>query len=182
MSVLPKTTRMRAPFMSVFRSAHADRDAKRQLDLRDEDGDRIVAGRRGGGQSAISELALQRAVGGDVENLLNAVNLAATIDLSEFPDVCQSILNFGIPDIAHRSLEDGGVNDISEELETALKHFEPRLVGETIEVERDRSLDDIELRVRFVVTADMACKPLNIPVQFIAELERESGQVTIGRD
>lgn len=181
MPPLPKTSRMRAPLMSVFRNAHAERDSKRQLDLRDEHGERIVAGRRSKGRSEISEQTLQRAVAGDIETLLNAVHLDATVDLSDFPAVQRSVLNYGMADVAHRSLQDWGVNEVSAELKEALLNFEPRLISDSIAVERDLGIDDAELRVRFVVRADLACEPLNIPVQFIAELERESGQVTIGR-
>jgi type VI secretion system protein ImpF len=35
--------------------------------------------------------------------------------------------------------------------------------------------------VRFVVRADLHCEPLNVPVQFVADLELDSGAITVSR-
>lgn len=181
MAAIPKTSRMRAPFMSAFRSAFAERDATKRIDTRDESGERVVAGRMATGRATISEAELQRTVSGDLEALMNTINFGSTVDLDEHPDVRRSIVNFGIPDIVHRSLEESGVNGIGRELEQALADYEPRLVPGTIRVFRDHSIDAAELKVRFMVRADLDCDPLNLPVQFVADLERDSGKITVGR-
>ena len=93
----------------------------------------------------------------------------------------KSILNFGLPDIAHRSIDETGVDSISEEIRRALIHFEPRLVPQTIRVAKASEFDEAELRVRFVVHADLLCEPLNVPVEFVADLELDSGNVTVSR-
>ena len=46
--------------MYAFRGAHAARDAKVKLDLRDEAGERIIAGRRAAVRTAITEPTLIR--------------------------------------------------------------------------------------------------------------------------
>ena len=181
MAAVPKTSRMRAPFMSAFRNAFAERDATKRVDSRDEAGERMVAGRLATGRATVSEAALQRTVSEDLDGLLNTINLGSTIDLDDHPDVRRSILNFGIPDIVHRSIDEFGVNDIARELEQALIDFEPRLVPGSIRVFRDRNVDAADLKVRFVVRADLDCDPLNLPVQFVADLERDSGKITVGR-
>jgi len=38
--------RLAPPLMFAFRSAHAARDAKKKLDIRDAAGERVIAGRR----------------------------------------------------------------------------------------------------------------------------------------
>ena len=40
----------------------------------------------------------------------------------------KSILNFGFPDIAHRSIDEISVNDVSHEIATVLMNYEPRLL------------------------------------------------------
>ena len=57
--------------------------------------------------------------------------------------------------------------------------YEPRLIKETIAVERDDGLDAAELKVRFLVRADLNCEPLNVPVQFVADLELDTGKMAI---
>ena len=46
-------------------------------------------------------------------------------------------------------------------------------------VERDEALDKAELKIRFVVRADLNCEPLNIPVQFVADVELDTGKIAI---
>ena len=62
-----------------------------------------------------------------------------------------------------------------------IRHYEPRLIKETVSVSRDTSVDITALKIRFVVRADLVCRPLNIPVEFTADLEPESGKITINR-
>ena len=52
---------------------------------------------------------------------------------------------------------------------------------QTIRVAKASEFDEAELRVRFVVHADLLCEPLNVPVEFVADLELDSGNVTVSR-
>jgi len=49
-----------------------------------------------------------------------------------------------------------------------------------LHIERDTSVDITELKVRFIVRADLTCDPIHIPVEFIADVI-ESGQVIVNR-
>ena len=153
----------------------------RRIDERDEGGERVVAGRRATGRSAMSEAALQRTVSEDLETLMNTINLEASLSLEEHEAVRRSILNYGFADVVHRTIDELGVNDIGEEIQTALRVYEPRLVPGSIQVRRDRSVEAHELKIRFVVRADLDCDPLNLPVEFVADLERDTGKITISR-
>ena len=42
-------------------------------------------------------------------------------------------------------------------------------------------VDASELQIRFLVRADLKCDPLNVPVEFVADVEVESGKVKIDR-
>jgi type VI secretion system protein ImpF len=178
---LPKTSRMRASLMTAFRSAHAEHDATQRIDKRDEGGERVLAGRRATGRSTVSEAELQRTVAQDLDALMNTINLESSVDLADFPETRRSILNFGIPDIAHRTLEDYGLTHVCGEIEQALRDYEPRLVPGSIRVYRDHRVQEVELKLRFIVKADLDCDPLNLPVEFVADLERDSGKITVGR-
>jgi type VI secretion system protein ImpF len=48
-------------------------------------------------------------------------------------------------------------------------------------VSRDPGVDKAELKIRFVVSAELACEPLNIPVEFVADVEFDSGKILINR-
>jgi len=167
--------------MFAFRSANEARDAKKKLDLRDEAGERIIAGRRATGRTAITEALLRKDVAHDLEALMNTIALESSEDLREFEQVRKSILNFGLPDIMHRTIDEAGVSDVLGELKTALLLYEPRLAPGTIQVTRDTDLDGSDLKVRFIVRADLCCEPVNIPVEFIADIELDSGKIQVNR-
>ena len=154
---------------------------KKILDLRDEKGERIIAARRVSAKAAISESGLRKEVLRDLEPLLNAVSMESSEDLSAFPQVRKSILNFGCPDIAHRTIDEARLSDIRGELETALMNYEPRLARDSIAVDRDEGFDRVELRIRFTVQADLLCNPVNVPVEFFADVECDTGNIVVSR-
>ena len=89
-------TRLSPPLMHAFRAANAARDAKTKIDLRNEHGERLIAGRRVSGRTPVSETVLRKEVARDLESLMNTVALESTEDLSGFAHVQRSILNAGI--------------------------------------------------------------------------------------
>jgi type VI secretion system protein ImpF len=167
--------------MYVFRAAHEAGDSRKRVDLRDEAGERIIAGRRMASRTAISEPVLRSEVSRDLSMLMNTINMASIEDLSEAPAVRRSILNYGIPDLAHRSIDETGVGDITGEIERALVDYEPRLVPASIRAMRDKTVRAADLQLRFHVRAELKCDPINIPVEFIADMEVETGKVKIDR-
>jgi type VI secretion system protein ImpF len=180
MAPTQRKERLAPPLMFAFRSAHAARDATKKLDLRDEAGERIIAGRRSAARAPISETTLRREVAADLESLMNTIALESAEDLRDHDYVRRSILNFGMPDLSRRSIDETSVDDITKEIETALMAFEPRLARETIQAVRDNNLAIHELKVRFVVHADLCCEPVNVPVEFVADIELD-GQIHIQR-
>jgi type VI secretion system protein ImpF len=171
--------RVRIPLMEAFRAAHADKDARTHLEIREEGGERVIAGRRTSARAAVSTSDLQRSVAQDLERLMNAVNFAAGTDLGAFPHVGRSVLNHGFVDIARMSIEDGAVDEIAGEIETVLRVFEPRLMAGSVSARRDTSVDPADLKLRFVVRAEIAADPLNVPVEFVADLERDTGRIKV---
>jgi type VI secretion system protein ImpF len=176
-----KKDRLSPPLMYAFRGAHAARDAKKKLDLRDEAGDRIIASRRSTARGSITEPLLRREVALDLAALMNTIALESAIDLDAHGHVRKSVLNYGFPDLVHRSIDELATNDIGKELKAVLMHFEPRLMPDSIQVARDNTIDKTELKIRFIVNAELACEPLNVPVEFIADVEFDSGKILINR-
>jgi type VI secretion system protein ImpF len=167
--------------MYAFRSAHAARDATKKVDLRDEAGERVIAGRRSVGRAPITEPMLRKEVAQDLEALMNTVALESSEDLRDFEYVRKSILNFGLPDLVHRTTDETSVDDVKNEIETVLETFEPRLDPDSIHAERDKNVDSTELKVRFVVQADLRCEPVDVPVEFVADVELDGSAIQINR-
>lgn len=174
-----RTRRLRMPLMAAFRDANQVRDAKTKIDERDESGERVIAGRRATGRSVITEAQLQRTVARDLEQLMNTINLDSSLDLDGYALAQTSVINYGFPDVVHRTIDEGSVGDIGYEIQQALSVYETRLIPDSITVRRDTSIDDLELKVRFLVRADLRSDPLNVPVEFVADLDRDTGKISI---
>jgi type VI secretion system protein ImpF len=181
MATVALKNRMSPPLMFAFRFAHRERDAKRDEDLRDESGERILAPRRSAVQLAVTEKMLRDEVRSDLEQLMNTTALGASVDLSSVPEVRKSILNYGFPDMVRRTLDEAEVAATAKEIETALALYEPRLIKNTIKVQRDETADSAALQLRFIVQADLACNPVQVPVEFVADVESTSGKIAINR-
>ena len=178
---LKKNERLAPPLMFAFRAAHEKRDAKKALDLRDSSGQRVIAARRVGARAPISEAGLRREVNSDLSDLLNTVNLNSAFDLEEAPEVAKSVLNYGFPDLSNRTIDEYRLVEISKQIEQALMTFEPRLATSTLAVGRNPEIDSEALRIKFLIRADLRAEPLDVPVEFVAEVEVDSGKIKVER-
>jgi type VI secretion system protein ImpF len=172
--------RLSPPLMHVFRAAHMAKDSKKSMEIRDEVGERVIASRRLRARQVITESVLRQEVARDLDALLNSISLESSVDMSEMPHVRRSILNFGIPDLTSRTIDENAVDDIPIEIRTAIINFEPRLAADSLQIERDKSVDVSELKVRFIVRAELTCDPVHVPVEFIADLV-EGGKIIVNR-
>ena len=176
---------LRAPLMHAFRAAAEAGDAKKQEDQRTDEGERLLASRRAnaGGRRPLAETELKRLLAEDLEALLNTVNLesAAPEVIGDLPNVKKSILNYGLRDMANKTVEETErINGIKDDLLEALRAFEPRLLYETMEVSRDEENED-DLTIRFVVHSDMRASPEPAPIEFVTEVELDTGDIKINR-
>jgi type VI secretion system protein ImpF len=181
MSSSARKDRLSPPLMFAFRDANRERDAKTRIDLRNEHGERLIAGRRISGRNPISETELRKQVARDLESLMNTIAFESTENLAGFDRVQRSILNYGFPDIAHRSIDEISVDDLGDEIRSVLMRYEPRLSRESIRATRDMSARPEALKLRFIVQADLRCDPLNIPVEFVADVDLDGGDIQINR-
>ncbi len=175
--------RLRAPLMYAFRSAAAAGDSKEKLDIRTQDGERVIASRRATAtrRRSLSDGELKRLMSLDLEALLNTTNLdsAAPELLDELPFVKRSILNFGMPDMANKTVDETmRIDAIRDDLRKAILQFEPRLLPKTLEIVRDTEGED-DLSIRFVVRSDMRADPVPTSVEFVTEVELQSGDIKI---
>ena len=127
-------------------------------------------------RTPISEAELRKAVNTELVALLNTTNLDSVEDLSSTPEVRKSILNFGFPTLARRTIDESDVGGIAREIETALREFEPRLVPGRSRLAATNGVDGrIEGAVsRQRRTEDAADR---LPVEFVAEVELDSGKI-----
>jgi len=180
MATSNRESRLSPPLMQVFRAAHEAKDAKLTIDRRNAAGDRIIASRRLRARQVITESMLRREVSRDLDALLNTVALEATVDMGNAPNVRKSILNYGLPDISTRTIDENGVGEIPDEIRAAIVNYEPRLAPGSLRIERDKTIDSVELKIRFLVRAELVCHPVHVPVEFVADIV-ETGKIIVNR-
>jgi len=94
-----------------------------------------------------------------------------------FPD---NSLIVGSPARAIRTIDETGVGEIPEEIRAAIVNFEPRLAAGSLRIERDKTIDAVELKIRFLVRAELVCHPVHVPVEFVADIV-ETGKIIVNR-
>ena len=166
--------------MHVFRAAHAAKDGTKKVDLRTEAGEQIIAGRRLRAPPSHHRIILRREVARDLRGLAECSRDGVDARHHRAPYVKKSILNFGLPDVAHRTIDEIGIRNIPEEIRMAIVCYEPRLAAASLHIERDESVDPAELKVRYIVRADLTCHPVHVPVEFIADII-ETGKIIVNR-
>jgi type VI secretion system protein ImpF len=123
---------------------------------------------------------LRDSVRRDLTWLLNATCLESTVQLSEYPEVERSTLNFGIPDMTGKSVSTIDRAAVARRLRRAIWDFEPRLLRESVQVrpaQRTRGLSPSTLC--FVMEAELWCEPTPIKLLLRTELNLESGEAQV---
>lgn len=166
--------------MHVFRVANAERDAKKEAN-RLEDGHRTLTERSKERRHGTDEGTLRRHLNRDLASLMNTVNLDATVPLDDYPYLQKSIVNYGFGDLSNVADRANGHTIIAEKIKRTLCHYEPRLIAETVEVNVSQTHDIVTNRLTFEISGEMAASPVDIPLQFIAELDDGIGKIQMTR-
>jgi type VI secretion system protein ImpF len=168
------------PLMHAFRDAFDAKDSKRKIDNR-VGGEKVLSGRGSLKRRGASESILKRDLAIDLSSLVNTVDLGSAVDLTDFEFVSNSVLNFGLYDVSHLTSEEMAVSEIATDLVNALIQHEPRLNKETLTVERSDQFDETNQKMRYEISAEMLSKPLDIPLEFVAEVDVASGKIHLSQ-
>jgi type VI secretion system protein ImpF len=114
----------------------------------------------------------------DLGWLMNTVNMGSLTDLTDFPEVQKSVLNFGVPDLAGRSSQQRLVQTRGREMRDAIRMFEPRLNAQRLDVEAVADESNPNALV-YVIRSDIVSAVQVMPVQFKTEVEVETGAATV---
>ncbi len=175
-----KTDQFQIPLMHAFRDAFDAGDAKKKIDER-VGGEKVLSGRGSLKRRGANEAILKRDLSIDLSSLVNTIDLDSIEDLSGLDYVKKSVLNFGLYDVAHLTSDERGTDNIAADLINALLQHEPRLNSETLSVERSKVFDETNQKMRYQISAEMLSKPLDIPIEFVAEVDVGSGKVQLSK-
>lgn len=128
----------------------------------------------------VSTHQLRNSVLRDLAWLFNAGQLASAQDLGGYPLVARSVVNYGIPDLAGRTVSGMGRSTLEDALRRAIVDFEPRILRETLHV-RALLTPEVANRnaVAFEVEGELWGRPATSRIYLRTEVDLDSGEVSL---
>ncbi|MFH1999607.1 MAG: type VI secretion system baseplate subunit TssE [Planctomycetota bacterium] len=131
----------------------------------------------GGNLRALTADEQRASVLKDLEFLFNTGNLASVVDLENHPRVARSVLNYGVPCFAGRSLSIMGEEEFKRLFRQAIIDFEPRIDPKSVEVDvhiagdsMNQTAVTLRIRGRLLTELELVLK---------TDVDLETGSVTI---
>jgi type VI secretion system protein ImpF len=128
----------------------------------------------------LSPQRLRESVRRDLTWLFNTPNLSTIQDLSEYPDVERSTVNFGIPDLSGRAASSIDSTALVRLLRRAIWDFEPRLLRNTVKVQVAVDPEQHSPNAMcFTIEAELWSQPLPMRLYLRTELNLEDGEAQV---
>lgn len=116
----------------------------------------------------------------DLSWLLNTVHLQATQDLSAWPEVANSTVNYGIPDLAGSNPRSKNTILLERAVRQAVLNFEPRILADSLRVSVRMEPEQIDRNAMlFIIEGKLWAQPLPLSLYLETELDLETGTVTV---
>ena len=124
---------------------------------------------------------MRDAVKRDLTWLLNSCNLGSTEDLSPFPEVARSVINYGMPDLAGSTRSGVDIRSLERTIRQAVLDFEPRILRGGLRVRAvEREGDDGERSsLTIQIEGELWAHPAPIDILFESEVNLEDGSVSV---
>jgi len=131
-------------------------------------------------QRVVSMRRLREYVLRDLAWLLNTTPLSQTEDLSEFPLARESVIDYGMRDLAGVTLSGIDPHDLERAIRDAIVRFEPRIERKSIRVTAVMP-DDPQHRnaLAFEIEGDLWGQPMPTRLYLKSEIDLEDGSMTV---
>ena len=124
----------------------------------------------------LSMSKLRQSVVRDISWLLNARSLDTVVDLSSYPEVANSVLNYGIKDLSGASVSGSNIALIERDLKQAIKNFEPRILPQSLNIQVIASDNKMNNQaMQFDIEADLWAQPLPLHLYLHSEMDTLTG-------
>lgn len=143
--------------------------------LTDNEPDKRQEGRD---QRVLSNRRYKESVLRDLAWLLNTTNMSVREEMAEYPEVANSVLNFGIPDLAGTTSSTVEPNRLARDIREAILRFEPRILSDSLRVDLDVDEDSrLQNRLEMVIDGDLWASPVPVHVLVNTAVDLESGAI-----
>lgn len=129
----------------------------------------------------ISRKAYRDGVLRDLQWLLNASNLDASIDFNGFPEAQRSVVNFGIAALSGYFASDVDIAQLEATIRDAILRFEPRLLPHTVEVKVVSSEQSLDLHnvLGMEIRGELWSIPYPLEILLRSDIDLETGHVAL---
>ena len=129
-------------------------------------------------QRVISAARLRECVVRDLSWLFNCTHAQADQDFSSAPQVADSVINFGIPDLAGTALSGVDVAQLERQLRAAILAFEPRLLPGTLSINIHADTRQMDRKsLLFDIESEMWAQPMPLNLYLKTEVDLETGDL-----
>jgi type VI secretion system protein ImpF len=129
----------------------------------------------------MSKNRLRQAVLRDLAWLFNSTGLGTRVDLTQIPNVRQSVINYGLPALSGRAASSLDIVDLERAIRQAIIDFEPRILPESLEVKAlalANALDHHNV-VGVEIRGELWAQPVALELLVRTEIDLETGKVEI---
>ena len=123
---------------------------------------------------------LRESVLRDLGWLLNTTNMADDTLAERYPKVAESVLNYGLPDLAGLTSSSINVGELERLVQQAIWDFEPRILRHTLNVVARTNEDTMNLNALvFEITGELWAQPVPLELFLKTEVDLESGDIVV---
>ncbi len=123
---------------------------------------------------------LREAVLRDLAWLLNTTRMEASEDLTDYPVVARSVVNFGIPELTGTVVSELDASGLESLIRTCIWTYEPRLRRDTLQVRVLHTPEETNHRsVEFQIEGELMAQPLPLQLYLKTEIDLQSGNAVV---
>lgn len=127
-----------------------------------------------------TEPQLRESVRRDLASLFNTIQLGTSFDLQDFPEVSRSVLNYGIVDLAGRTLSSIDLTQLTDSLQRAIVAFEPRVLARSLVLTPHLDRNRQGRRAIIIdIAAELWSQPVPIALHLRSEIDLETGAIVL---
>lgn len=131
-------------------------------------------------QRVLSIRRLREGVRRDLAWLFNTTNLSVVQDLGPFPEVADSVLNYGIPELSGLTVVSLPVVELERQIRQAILTYEPRILPNTLQVHVITNLQEMDQQaLAFEISGDLWAQPIPEQLYLKTEIDLELGDVKV---
>jgi len=131
-------------------------------------------------QQQLSQQQYKDAVIRDLVWLLNTAAAESTLDMSGFPDVKNSVLNYGMPDISGHMASSIDTKNLEKALKRVIYRFEPRIIMNSLNLRVSSDPDTMSHNsLEFEIEGVVFEQPMPFQIALRSRLDLECGEFDI---